>query len=41
MKYPDEAERMGRWNQKQVENFSLDVVEKRMRKIYADEQGEC
>ena len=41
MKYPDEAERMGRWNQKQVENFSLDVVEKRMREIYADEQGEC
>lgn len=34
MKYPDEAERMGKWNRKQVENFSLDVVEKRMREIY-------
>lgn len=40
IKYPDEAERMGRWNQKQVENFSLDVVEKRMREIYADDSEE-
>ncbi len=34
LKYPDEAVRMGEWNRKQVENFSLSVVEKRMREIY-------
>lgn len=34
LKYPDEAARMGKWNRKQVDNFSLGVVEKRMREIY-------
>lgn len=34
LKYPKQAKRMGKWNKKQVKNFSLDVVEKRMREIY-------
>ena len=40
MKYPEEAERMGEWNKKQVVNFSLEVVEKRMREIYSAAEGE-
>lgn len=40
LKYPDEALRMGQWNQERVKNFSLDKVEKRMREIYRDVTGE-
>lgn len=40
MKYPEEAERMGDWNKKQVKNFSLGVVEKRMREIYSEAEEE-
>lgn len=40
MKYPDEAERMGNWNRDRVKRFSLDVVEKRMREIYAEGEEE-
>ena len=40
-KYPEEAKRMGEWNQERVKAFSLDIVEEKMRRIYAEaESGE-
>ena len=41
MKYPEEAKRMGEWNQERVKDFSIDIVEEKMRRIYAEaESGE-
>lgn len=42
MRYPEDAERMGSWNKERVKQFSLEIVEKRMRQIYAEieESGE-
>ena len=40
-KYPEEAIRMGEWNQERVKAFSIDLVEEKMRRIYAEaESGE-
>ena len=39
--YPEEAERMGKWNKKYVESFSLYFVEKEMRRIYAEAESEA
>ncbi len=39
--YPEEAKRMGEWNKKRVQDFSIDLVEEKMRRIYAEaESGE-
>lgn len=35
LKYPQEAERMGRWNRERVADFSLEIVESKMRGIYS------
>ncbi len=41
LKYPQDALRMGRWNGEKVKQFSLDIVEEKMRRIYAEaESGE-
>jgi glycosyltransferase EpsD len=32
--YPDEAVRMGEWNKERIKNFSLDIVNAKMREIY-------
>ena len=41
MKYPEEAKRMGEWNQERVKDFSIDIGEEKMRRIYAEaESGE-
>lgn len=41
LKYPEEAKRMGEWNQERVKAFSIDIVEEKMRRIYAEaESGE-
>ncbi len=40
LKYPDEATRMGKWNQKKVEEFGIDIVDEKMRKIYAEVESE-
>ena len=39
LKYPEEAERMGKWNGERVKAFSLDIVEKKMRQIYAEAES--
>lgn len=36
LKYPHEAERMGQWNKEHVKNFSIEPVDKEMRRIYAE-----
>lgn len=41
LSYPEEAERMGRWNQEKVKAFSLEHVEKEMRRIYAEVEREA
>ncbi len=39
--YPEEAKRMGEWNKKECRIFSIDLVEEKMRRIYAEaESGE-
>lgn len=41
MKYPQDAQRMGGWNKDRVKQFSLEIVERKMRQIYAEaESGE-
>ena len=40
LSYPDEAVRMGEWNKERVQAFSLDRVDKKMRQIYAEVEGD-
>ena len=40
MKYPKEAERMGKWNQEKIKGFSLEDVDRKMRRIYSELEGE-
>lgn len=40
LKYPEEAKRMGQWNLQRVKNFTLEPVDKKMRRIYAEVESE-
>lgn len=40
MKYPEEAERMGKWNQEKIKSFSLEDVDRKMRRIYSELESE-
>ncbi len=40
LKHPEEAARMGQWNRKRVKKFSMEKVDNKMRKIYAELERE-
>ncbi|MCH5264472.1 MAG: glycosyltransferase [Lachnospiraceae bacterium] len=41
LKYPEERIRMGKWNKERVKDFSLEIVDKKMREIYREVEQEA